>query len=293
MMTLPVLGVLAYPRIDPVFLELGPIRLHWYGLAYVAGILCGWLYGRRLVSDRRLWPNGVSPITVLEIDDFILWITGGIILGGRIGSILFYDFARYSVDPWAMLRIWDGGMSFHGGLIGVVIAIVIFTLRHKIPLWSLIDVVAASVPFGLLFGRLGNFVNGELWGAPSTAPWAMVFPAGGPEPRHPSQLYEGLLEGVALWLVLRVLTHGFGMFGRPRFVGSAFIGLYGSARIFAEFFRVPDAQIGYLHGGWLTLGMVLSVPMLLVSLWGLATARPHSYAARTPPPEDGLRGTAA
>lgn len=276
---LSTLGVLAYPNIDPVFLSLGPIQLRWYGLAYVAGILCGWLYGRALVGNPKLWANGVAPITKLQIDDFILWITGGIILGGRIGSILFYDFHRYSVDPLAMVRIWEGGMSFHGGLIGVVIAIAIFTWRQKIPLWSLIDVTAASVPFGLLFGRLANFINSELWGAPTNVAWAFVFPTGGPEPRHPSQLYEGLLEGVMLWLVLRLMTHHFKLLRKPRFVGAVFIGGYGLARIFVEFFRVPDIQLGYLLGtSWLTMGMILSLPMLAVSLWGMATAKETVYA---------------
>ncbi|KQT45122.1 prolipoprotein diacylglyceryl transferase [Aureimonas sp. Leaf454] len=285
MLTATLFGVLAYPEIDPVFLSLGPIQLRWYGLAYVAGIICGWLYGRALVSNSRIWPNGVSPITKLQIDDFILYITAGIILGGRIGSILFYDFARYTVDPFAMLRIWEGGMSFHGGLIGVVIAMALFAWRHRVPLWSLIDVVAASVPFGLFFGRIANFINGELWGAPSVVPWAMVFPTGGPEPRHPSQLYEAALEGIVVFLILRLLTHRFKMLRRPRFVGSVFLGLYALARIAVEFVRVPDAQIGYLLGGWLTMGMVLSLPMIAIALWGIATARETAYAP--PEPEAG------
>lgn len=283
MLTQTVLGVLAYPTIDPVFLSLGPIQLRWYGLAYVAGILCGWLYGRTLVSNPALWPNGVSPITKLQIDDFILYITAGIILGGRIGSILFYDFDRYMVDPFAMLRIWEGGMSFHGGLIGVVIAMALFAWKHRVPLWCLIDVVAASVPFGLFFGRIANFINGELWGAPSSVAWAMVFPTGGPEPRHPSQLYEALLEGIVLFLVLRLLTHRYKMLRRPRFVGSVFLGLYALARIAVEFVRMPDAQIGYLLGGWLTMGMVLSLPMIAVALWGILTARETVYQPREAP----------
>ncbi|MBC8129088.1 MAG: prolipoprotein diacylglyceryl transferase [Rhizobiaceae bacterium] len=280
MITTAPFGVLAFPNIDPVFLEIGPIALHWYGLAYVAGILCGWLYGRALVSNPELWPNGVSPITKLQIDDFILWITAGIILGGRIGSILFYDFHRYSVDPLAAFRVWEGGMSFHGGLIGVVIAVALFTWKNRLPLWSLIDVVAVSVPFGLLFGRLANFINSELWGAPTTVPWAFVFPNGGPEPRHPTQLYEGLLEGVLLWLVLRLLTHRYKMFRRPRFVGSVFLAGYAMARIFVEFFRVPDVQLGYLYGGWLTMGMVLSLPMVVVAAWGMWAARETVYGPR-------------
>ncbi|WP_182085482.1 prolipoprotein diacylglyceryl transferase [Aureimonas sp. ME7] len=279
------LGVLAYPAIDPVFLQIGPIALRWYGLAYVAGILCGWLYGRHLVGSARLWPNGVSPITKADIDDFIVWITIGIVAGGRLGSIFFYDFERVAADPLSALRVWEGGMSFHGGLLGVVVAMALFCRTHKVPLFSLIDVVAASVPFGLFFGRIANFINGELWGAPSDVPWAMAFPLAGPEPRHPSQLYEAGLEGIVLFLLLRILTHHFGALGRPRLVGGAFLLLYGAARIFVEFFRLPDAQLGYLLGtGWLTMGMVLSLPMLAIGLWAMASARPRAYAPRASEP---------
>ncbi|MEF2073273.1 prolipoprotein diacylglyceryl transferase [Consotaella aegiceratis] len=275
------LSILSYPQIDPVFLQIGPLELRWYGLAYVAGILLGWLYGRRLASNPHLWPNGVSPLTAIDIDDFILWITGGIVVGGRLGSVLFYDLPRYLADPLEIFRVWDGGMSFHGGLIGVTLAIIAFAWKRRLPLFSLIDVVAASVPFGLFFGRIANFVNGELWGAPSDAPWAMVFPTGGPVPRHPSQLYEALLEGVVLFLILRLLTHRFKMLSRPRFVGSAFVGLYAVARIAVEFFRMPDAQVGYLYGtDWFTRGMELSIPMLLIAVWGIATAKPRAYAPR-------------
>ncbi|GGE19129.1 prolipoprotein diacylglyceryl transferase [Aureimonas endophytica] len=281
MISIPAAGLLTYPDIDPIILRIGPVALHWYGVAYVAGILCGWLYGRHLVANKRLWPNGVSPITPEQIDDFILWITGGIILGGRLGSVLFYDFDRYLANPLDIFAVWEGGMSFHGGLLGVVIAIVVFTWKNRIPIFSLMDVVAASTPFGLFFGRLANFVNGELWGAPTTVPWAMVFPKAGDLPRHPSQLYEAALEGIVLWLILRLLTHHFRMFRRPRFVGSVFIGLYGLMRIFVEFFRMPDAQLGYLLGtSWLTMGMVLSTPMLAVAAWGLLTAKPRTYEPR-------------
>ena len=277
------LGVLAYPAIDPVFLQIGPIALRWYGLAYVAGILCGWMYGRHLVSTPRLWPNGVSPITKTQIDDFIVWITIGIVAGGRIGSILFYDFARIAADPLSAFRVWEGGMSFHGGLIGVTIAMILFCRTQKVPFFSLVDVVAASVPFGLFFGRIANFINGELWGAPTNVPWAMVFPTGGPEPRHPSQLYEAALEGIVLFVVLLVMTHGFRALGRPRLVAGAFIFLYGCARIFVEFFRMPDAQLGYLLGtNWVTMGMILCVPMLAIGLWAMLTARPHAYPAPEP-----------
>ena len=281
MLTFPTLGVLTYPQIDPVFLDLGFIQFRWYGLAYVAGILCGWLYGRYLAGNSRLWPNGVSPITKTNIDDFILYITLGIVLGGRLGSVFFYDFERYAQNPLDVFKVWEGGMSFHGGLIGVTIAILLFCRQYKVPLYSLIDVVAASVPFGLFFGRIANFINGELWGAPTNVPWAMVFPTA-PDalPRHPSQLYEAALEGILLWLILRIATHYFKMFKRPRFTGALFILCYGCARIFVEFFRMPDVQLGYLAFGWVTMGMVLSVPMLVVGVWGMLTAKRRTYAPR-------------
>ncbi|TFF23058.1 prolipoprotein diacylglyceryl transferase [Jiella endophytica] len=278
MLSLQTLGVLAYPNIDPVFLQIGPIALHWYGLAYVAGILCGWLYGRHLVANTRLWPNGVSPITKLQIDDMILYLVLGIVLGGRIGYVVFYDPLQYLADPLTVFSVWDGGMAFHGGLVGVTVALILFCRNTGVPFFSLIDVVAASVPFGLFFGRIANFVNSELWGSPSDVPWAMVFPTGGPEPRHPSQLYEAALEGVLLWIILRIATHGFKTLGRPRLTAGLFIFFYGVARILVEaFWRIPDAQLGYLLGGWLTMGMVLSFPMLLVGLWAIATAKPVTY----------------
>ncbi|MDY8110088.1 prolipoprotein diacylglyceryl transferase [Fulvimarina sp. 2208YS6-2-32] len=279
MIPLTTLGVVAYPQIDPVFLDLGVIQLRWYGLAYVVGILCGWLYGRSIVANPRLWPDRVSPITKTEVDDFILYITLGVVLGGRLGSVLFYDFERYLADPMAVFRVWEGGMAFHGGLIGVVVAVLVFCRVYRVPLWSMFDVAAVCVPFGLFFGRIANFINGELWGAPTSVAWAMVFPDAGPEPRHPSQLYEAVLEGLVLFLILRIATHRFGMLKRPRFVAGLFLTGYASARIFVEFFRMPDAHLGYLYGGWLTMGMTLSIPMLLIGLWAMAFSKYHSYAA--------------
>ncbi|MBP0614345.1 prolipoprotein diacylglyceryl transferase [Jiella mangrovi] len=281
MLPLQTFGVLAYPNIDPVFLQIGPIALHWYGLAYVAGILCGWLYGRYLVANPRLWPNGVSPITKLQIDDMILYLVLGIVLGGRIGYVLFYNPMEYLADPLSVFSVWDGGMAFHGGLVGVTVALILFCRQNKVPFFSLIDVVAASVPFGLFFGRIANFINSELWGSPSNVPWAMVFPTGGPEPRHPSQLYEAALEGVLLWIILRIATHSFKSLGRPRLTAGLFIFFYGVARTLVEaFWRIPDAQLGYLYGGWLTMGMLLSAPMLLVGAWAILTARPVAYEPR-------------
>lgn len=277
MSTLPFLGVLAYPNIDPIAVQLGPLAIRWYGLAYVAGILCGWLSGRYLAGNAKLWPGAVSPISKDDVDDYILWITGGIVIGGRLGSIIFYDFDTWLSDPVSLFRVWEGGMSFHGGLIGVVIATLLFARQRKVPLWSFGDMVAASVPFGLFFGRLANFVNAELYGAPSNVAWAMVFPGAGPEPRHPSQLYQAGLEGIALFVILYLAIHRFDALHRPRLTIGLFLVFYAAARIFSEFFRLPDAHIGYLlDTSWLTMGMVLSVPMAVLGALCIASAKPRA-----------------
>lgn len=268
------LAILPFPDIDPVALSLGPLAIHWYGLAYVAGIMLGWLYARRMANTPSLWPNDTPALTPLHLDDFIVWISAGIVLGGRIGYVLFYDFAAVAAEPIRALQIWNGGMSFHGGFIGSTIAMLIFARRHKIAIWSLFDVVATVVPIGVFFGRIANFVNGELWGRITDVPWAIVFPTGGPFARHPSQLYEAGLEGLTLFLLLAVLVYGFRALKMPGLVTGAFVSFYAVARIVVEFFREPDAQLGYLLGtSWLTMGMVLSLPMLLAGLWAMARAR--------------------
>jgi phosphatidylglycerol:prolipoprotein diacylglycerol transferase len=257
-----------FPQIDPIMIEVGPLAIHWYGVAYVAGILLGWMYARSLVSNERLW-GGKAPFGVLDMDDFLMWAVAGIILGGRTGYVLFYDLAQFIAEPLQIFMLWTGGMSFHGGLIGTIIAMMLFARRRGYPVLSLFDVVAASAGFGIFFGRVANFINQELWGKPTTVEWGVIFPAAGPEPRHPSQLYEALLEGAVMVVLLRVLTHGFLKLKTPGFVGGAFIAWYAVARIFVEFFRLPDAQIGYLYGGWLTMGMVLSLPMLALGIWAM------------------------
>jgi phosphatidylglycerol:prolipoprotein diacylglycerol transferase len=267
------LSALAFPNIDPVLLEIGPLAIHWYGLGYVVGILGGWWYGKRLLRNTGLWRNNTPPLKPEDLDDFLAWAALGIVLGGRFGYILFYDFPTYMADPLQIFAVWRGGMSFHGGLLGVVIAMVLFTRRRGIPLFGLIDAIAPVAPIGIFLVRVANFINSELWGSPSNVPWAVVFPNGGPEPRHPSQLYEAALEGLVLFLVLRLLTHTFLKLKSPGFVGGAFIAGYGISRIIVEFFRVPDAQIGYLLGGWLTMGMVLSLPMVLIGIWAMLRAR--------------------
>lgn len=264
----PVLA-LPFPAIDPVIVEVGPFALRWYALAYIAGIILAWRYMRALVLNDRLWQGAARP-SAAELDDFVLWGTLGIILGGRLGYVLFYNPAYYVANPGEILAIWSGGMSFHGGFAGTVIAMMLFTWRRGLPLWTLFDLAGCAAPIGLFFGRIANFINGELWGRPTDVPWAFVFPNAGPDPRHPSQLYEAALEGILLFFVLRLLSHRHTLLARPGFLAGAFACGYGLTRSFAEFFRVPDAHIGYLSG-FLTMGILLSLPMILagiaVMLW--------------------------
>ncbi len=271
--SLKLFALLPFPEIDPVAFSLGPIAVHWYGLAYVVGILCGWYYARQIARRDHLWPHDRSPITAAHLDDFMVWVAVGIVLGGRLGYILFYDFAAIAQNPIRAIEIWNGGMSFHGGFVGAILAIILFSRRNGIPVLSMLDTIAAVVPFGLLFGRLANFVNGELWGRLSDAPWAVVFPTGGPFARHPSQLYEAGLEGLLLLVVLAMLVFWAKALKRPGFIAGAFGVGYALSRIFVEFFREPDVQLGYLAFGWLTMGMLLSLPMVAVGIWLMARAR--------------------
>ncbi len=269
------LTALAFPDIDPVIVRLGPLAIHWYGAGYIVGILFGWWYAKRLLSDARLWGGGTPPIRAEDIDDFVLWAAIGIVVGGRLGYVLFYDLARFAANPLEIVALWQGGMSFHGGFLGTTLAMVLFARARHIPVWSLFDVIAAGTPVALGLVRCANFINSELWGRVTDLPWGVVFPNGGPLPRHPTQLYEAMLEGLVLFLLLRLLTHRFHKLQTPGFVCGAFLAFYGVARILVEFVREPDAQLGYLAGGWLTMGMVLSLPMVLFGLWAMATARPR------------------
>ncbi|WP_421857593.1 prolipoprotein diacylglyceryl transferase [Oricola sp.] len=271
-LSLPQLAI-AFPAIDPVIVQLGPVAIRWYSMAYIVGILLGWLYARRIVRNQRLWGGREAPLTIDDLDDFLLWATIGIVAGGRLGFVLFYDLANFLADPAQIFAIWNGGMSFHGGLIGTTIAMFVFARRRGIPVWSLVDVVSAVVPIGLFFGRIANFINAELWGRVTDVPWGVVFPGAGPFPRHPSQLYEAFLEGIVLLVVLRVCTHRGLRLQTPRFVTGAFIGGYGVARTAVEFVREPDQQLGFLFGGWLTMGMLLSVPMAILGLVLIVSAR--------------------
>lgn len=267
------LAALPFPNIDPVLIRIGPLAIHWYGIGYVVGILFGWWYAKRLVSNPKLWAHQTPPMKPEDLDDFVLWAAIGIVLGGRIGYVLFYDLARYLQNPLDIFAVWEGGMSFHGGMLGTILAMLLFARSRGINPFSLLDVVAAGAPIGLGLVRVANFINSEIWGRPTDMPWGVVFPNGGPEPRHPSQLYEAALEGLVLFCVLRLMTHTFLRLKKPRFVGGVFILGYGLSRIFVEFFRMPDPQLGYLFGGWLTMGMILSLPMVLIGLWAIATAR--------------------
>jgi phosphatidylglycerol:prolipoprotein diacylglycerol transferase len=274
-----VLPVIPYPSIDPILISVGPLAVRWYALAYIVGIIAGWFYARAIISSERLW-GGPAPFTVLDFDDFVIWITLGIILGGRTGYVLFYNLSRFVAHPIEILQLWNGGMSFHGGVLGCAVAIVLFALRRHLPILSLADVTTAVAPIGLFLGRLANFINGELWGRPTDVPWAMIFPNGGPIPRHPSQLYEAALEGVVLFIVLAVLVRAGGL-KRPGLVAGVFALGYGVARITCELFREPDVQLGFLWGG-LTMGMLLCVPLMLTGIALLSVALTREPANPAP-----------
>jgi phosphatidylglycerol:prolipoprotein diacylglycerol transferase len=263
------LFVLPFPAFDPVLISLGPFSIRWYALAYIVGIISGWLYGRAILRSPRLW-GGQPPMSVADFDDFVIWVTLGIILGGRLGYVLFYNAAYFAANPLEIVQVWKGGMSFHGGFAGCVLAVILFARRRGISILSLGDVACAVGPIGIFLGRLANFINGELWGRPSDVPWAMVFPAAGPLPRHPSQLYEAVAEGLLLFIVLAVLVRA-GALRRPGLVVGAFALGYGIARSICELFREPDAPYGLLWGG-LTIGMLLSLPLMLAGIAFIVSA---------------------
>jgi phosphatidylglycerol:prolipoprotein diacylglycerol transferase len=256
---------IAFPVFDPVAISLGPIAIRWYALAYIGGIVLGWIYARALIKSEKLW-GGPAPISLVQMDDFILWVTIGIIVGGRTGYVLFYNLPFFLQNPAAIFKLWEGGMSFHGGFLGCVVAVMWFARRNGIPILSLGDIVTAVGPIGLFLGRLANFVNSELWGrvADPSLPWGIVFPNGGPLPRHPSQLYEAFLEGIVLFTLLAVMIR-MGALKKPGLILGSFITFYALARITGEMFREPDPQLGFLWGG-LTMGMLLSVPMIFAGI---------------------------
>ncbi len=269
-----------FPDFDPVLLQIGPFALRWYALAYVAGIVLAWLYAVKLIKTPALWRGEAPPATQQQVDDLILWVTLGIILGGRIGYVLFYRPDLFWTNPLEVLQIWNGGMSFHGGFLGVALGVAVFARVNRIELLRLGDLVAPCAPFGLFFGRVANFINGELWGRPTDAPWGVVFPAAPDSlPRHPSQLYEAALEGVVLFLILRWATHRAKLLPRRGMLTGLFLLFYGLFRIGVEFLREPDQHLPEVLRQYATLGMLLSIPMVLAGAWLVARARRRSEPA--------------
>lgn len=254
--------LLPFPIVDPVAVNLGPLPLRWYALSYIAGFVFGWIGLRMLVACDALWSPEQKRPTREGVDDLLVNAALGVIIGGRLGHVLIYDPAFYFAHPLEILQTWKGGMAFHGGLIGALVGMALFARSDRTPFLTVTDLCAAVAPIGLFFGRLANFIKPEMWGRPADLPWAMVFPPAGPEPRHPSQLYEAGLEGVALFLLLLLAVKS-GALKRPGLVTGLFGVGYGLARIFCEFFREPDPVQEALAGG-LTMGMVLSLPLVLV-----------------------------
>ena len=273
-----------FPAIDPVALHLGPLSIKWYGLAYMMGLLLGWFYVKRLLSEYRLWPAGTRPFAPERVDDLLLIMTLGVLVGGRLGYVLFYEPRVFLSNPWEIPAVWNGGMSFHGALIGTIVAMVLFARRIGVNYLSVMDLSAAAAPMGLFFGRLANFVNAELWGRPTTVAWGMVFPRpdAGPLPRHPSQLYEAALEGLVLFLVLRWLTHSRLALRWPGFVAGAFLFGYGCARSFCELFREPDPGHALTMGPF-TAGILYSLPMVVAGLLMMRAASKRAPAAADAP----------
>lgn len=260
--------MLVHPDFDPVAFSLGPLHVRWYGLMYLLGFLAGWALGRYRARQAN------SGWTAAQVDDLVFYIALGVILGGRIGYLLFYSFGHFLRDPLLLFRVWEGGMSFHGGFLGVLLAMALFARKYQQPFWTTVDFIAPLIAPGLLFGRIGNFINGELWGRVTDLPWGMIFSQTGDQlPRHPSQLYQAALEGVALFLIVWLFS------AKPRptmAVSGVFALSYGVFRFLVEFVRQPDPQLGYLAFGWLTMGQVLSLPLIAVGviLLMLAYRRP-------------------
>ena len=258
---------IAFPAFDPVIFEIGPFAVRWYALAYIAGLFSGIWYARWMVK------HPPALMTPMQVDDFLLWVLGGVVLGGRLGYVLFYKPGDYLAHPLNIVKTWEGGMSFHGGLLGVTLAIILYARYIKVNQWYIADLVACASPIGLGLGRLANFVNGELWGRPAPdVPWAMIFPGGGPIARHPSQLYQAAMEGVILFVVMHLLWRNENIRNRPGILTGVFWICYGIARIVGEFFREPDAFLGFLVGG-ATMGQLLSLPMLLFGAFSIWRAR--------------------
>jgi phosphatidylglycerol---prolipoprotein diacylglyceryl transferase len=262
------LPVLLFPEFDPYIVHFGAFGVRWYALAYIVGLVLGWRLVRRLVQ------RAPAVATALQVDDFLTWATLGVVLGGRLGYVLFYQPSFFLEHPLQIFQVWTGGMSFHGGMLGVTIAVFLFCRRQGIPILGFADRIAVAAPIGLGLGRLANFINGELWGrpAPDWVPWAMIFPTGGPVPRHPSQIYEALLEGLTLFLIMFALSRREALLARFGMLTGIFLVGYSIARIVAEFFREPDPFLGFLFAG-ATMGQLLSLPMMLAGIVLIVRAR--------------------
>lgn len=258
---------LIFPSFDPIALQIGPLAIRWYALAYIAGLLLGWRYCLYWARQKP------SLITRQVIDDFLSWAILGIILGGRLGYVLFYNPDHYLSHPLAILKVWQGGMSFHGGLLGILAAMWLFSRKYHLPFFAIADLIAAAGPIGLFLGRIANFVNSELWGRPTDVPWGVVFPNGGPLSRHPSQLYEAGLEGIFLFLLLFLLIRQESIRSKYGIISGAFLMGYAASRLLVENFREPDQQIGFLAGG-VTMGQLLSAPMLLAGMYLIWRLKP-------------------
>lgn len=268
---------LTYPAIDPVALRLGPLEIKWYGLAYVMGLLLGWIYMKRLVARPHLWRHDQPPMTPAQIDDLFLWVALGVVVGGRLGHVLLYEGGYYLSRPMEILKVWRGGMAFHGGMIGTIVAVILFCRRRGISALSALDLVSAAVPLGLLFGRIANFINAEVVGRVSDVPWAMAFPGYGPETRHPSQLYEAFFEGLVVFLLLAWLIHRRGALRTPGLIGAVFLVGYGAGRMFCELFKIEEYGGPFVALGT-TNGMIYSLPMVLIGIWGIWWTRQRAVA---------------
>ena len=271
---------LPYPDIDPVAFSVGIFSVKWYGLAYSAGLIIAWLTIRKLLNTPWLWPGGRAPFVADVADNLVLYVIIGTVIGGRLGQVLLYDLSFYAEHPAEILRIWKGGMSFHGALIGAGLAIWYFARRAHVPALTSMDLCCAGMPLGLIIGRLANFINSEHWGRPSDVPWAMVFPNGGPLSRHPSQLYEAFLEGAVMYVIIRLATHWYGALKHPGLVAGIWVVWYAIARMIAEMFREPEVG-HWLNIGPFTAGQIYCIPMLIVggALIVLAMRNDRSTAA--------------
>jgi phosphatidylglycerol---prolipoprotein diacylglyceryl transferase len=268
---------LPFPAINPVLVQWGPLAIRWYALAYITGLVLGWLLIRHVVSTESYWGGAKRP-TAASIDDLLVYCAFGVILGGRLGNVLFYDPGYYVAHPLDVFKIWEGGMAFHGGLIGAVAGAWLFARRYATPALTVFDLCSLAAPIGLFLGRIANFIRPELWGRPTDVPWAVIFPGTDGLPRHPSQIYEALLEGLLTFVIVLLLARG-GALKRPGLIAGAFGVLYGLARIVSEFFREPDPRLEALGGG-LTMGMLLSVPVIVAGLALIAVSRAGPEAAR-------------